>query len=52
MQSKITKINFKNFMKKEMFLRKTSILPAKQYRSVECSLKTTSIHQRYVYFLV
>ena len=30
MQSKITKINLKNFMIKEMFLMKTSILPAKQ----------------------
>jgi hypothetical protein len=52
MQSKIIKIKFKNFMIKEMFLRKASMLPAKECRSVEHSLKITTIHQQYVYFLV
>lgn len=52
MQSKITKINFKIFMIKEKCLRKASMLPAKHYRSVEHSLQTTTLYQRYVYFLV
>ena len=47
-QSKIIKINFKNYMKKEMFLRKASMLLAKQYRPAEHRLKTTAMHQRYV----
>ena len=43
--------NLKNHDKGNVF-DESRKLPAKQYRSVEHSLKITTIHQRFVYFLV